>query len=147
MTSVWWWLGVDVAYQSYLNDFWAFDVVESSWTKSEIPIGADCARSHAALAAAHGAHDVLCIGGARYFEGVYFNEISLIANTKTCQEIYAGCRVVLSGLVNKKELNDSKGCATRFMHDCNRWSVRLDQVIGRVNNKVSIKDTHIMNIE
>ena len=55
----------------------------------------DFARSHANLIPVRGGRALLCIGGARYFEGVYFNTIDLISRKGEATAIYAGCSVQL----------------------------------------------------
>ena len=75
--------GVDLPYQRYFSDVWAFDVKRYDWTQIIVrqPAIFDARShclSHAVLAAARGGSRLLRVGGGRYFEGVYCNEAALL---------------------------------------------------------------------
>jgi hypothetical protein len=78
-----------------LQDLWAFDVRLHTWQPlpydgcpgaAAPPVGSPQARSHACLASGRGGTAALCIGGARYFQGVYFNEAALLAGKAAGRE-------------------------------------------------------------
>ena len=94
------------------------------------------------MIAARGGRALLCIGGARYFEGVYFNTIDLVG--PECGALYAGRRVQLTGLINCQELNGALGYAIAYIFEVDRWAVQLDSQGDSGDRVVSIKALNLI---
>jgi len=76
--------GVDLVRRRYFNDAWTFDTRSHRWqmlTLTRASLDHERGRSHATLARARGGSAVVSVGGARYFEGAYFNDISVLASS------------------------------------------------------------------
>eukprot|EP00928_Gymnodinium_smaydae_P042440 TRINITY_DN28576_c0_g1_i1.p1 TRINITY_DN28576_c0_g1~~TRINITY_DN28576_c0_g1_i1.p1 ORF type:complete len:461 (+),score=37.93 TRINITY_DN28576_c0_g1_i1:22-1383(+) len=77
--------GNNLPTQEYLDDMWLFDTVKREWTEVEVEYGRHedpdgWCRSHVAAIFCRERRSCLLFGGGRYFEGIYFHEISEISS-------------------------------------------------------------------